>query len=500
MFTPNRWMVLAIASSALLLVVIDMTVLYTALPTLTHDLDATASQKLWIVNTYALVVAGLLPTAGALSDRFGHKPMLLAGLCIFGIASMLAAFAPDAGSLIAARAVLAVGAALMMPTTLSIVRVTFTDERERALAIGVWAAIASGGAALGPVVGGVLLTWFWWGSVFLINVPIVIAALVLGAKLIAPSRPNPARTIDLVGAALAMIGVVALASAIKEAGSGGRSVVVIIGALSISIMALGLFVRRQLTAKSPMIDFAMFRKPVIAIGVLVATLTSLAIVGIELVYSQRLQLVLGLTPLDAALMILPMPLGALAAGPLAGMLTSRFGAPRIMWTGMGIAGVALGLFVAAPAEGFMLHALLLALASGGLGAAMTSASTAIMGNAPADRSGMAASVEEVSFELGGAIGVAAIGGAVSGMYTSAMGAIASTPAAARDSIDGALRAAEKLSPDMAEALLGQARLAFDHSFYAVLAMAAGLVLATAVLTRVAMRNTPLPMRIRNSGL
>lgn len=497
MFTPNRWMILAIASSALLLVVIDMTVLYTALPTLTHDLNATASQKLWILNTYALVVAGLLPTAGALSDRYGHKPMLLTGLGIFGVASTFAAFAPNAACLIAARATLAVGAALMMPTTLSIIRVTFTDERERALAIGIWAAIASGGAALGPVVGGVLLTWFWWGAVFLINVPIVIVALALGAKLIAPSLPNPARTIDLVGAALAMIGVVALASAIKEAGSGSRSLMIIAGALAISFVALGLFVRRQLTAKSPMIDFALFRKPVIAIGVLVATLTSVAIVGIELVYSQRLQLVLGLSPLDAALMILPLPLGALAAGPLAGMLSGRIGAPRIMWTGMAVAGIALALFVAAPAEGFLLHASLLALASGGLGAAMTSASTAIMGNAPADRSGMAASVEEVSFELGGAIGVAAIGGAVSGMYTSAMGAITSTPAAARDSIDGAMRAAELLSPDMAAVLMNQARLAFDNSFYAVLAMAAALVLATAIVTRIVMRNAPLPLRVSN---
>jgi len=496
MYTPNRWIVLAIASSALLLVVIDMTVLYTALPTLTHDLNATASQKLWIVNAYALVVAGLLPTAGALSDRYGHKPMLLAGLAIFGVASIFAAFAPDAGSLIAARAALAVGAAVMMPTTLSIIRIAFTDERERAMAIGVWASIASGGAALGPVVGGALLSWFWWGSVFLINAPIVMLALAGGAWLIAPSRPNPARRIDLIGSALAMAGVIALAVAIKEIGSGARSLPVVLGGFAISGATLTLFVRRQQGMAAPMIDFRMFRKPAIAMGMLVALLTSVAMIGVELVYSQRLQLVLGLSPLEAALSILPLPLGALAAGPLAGMLVGRVGAPRVMWTGMAVAGAALTLFIVAPAQGQLTHALLLAAASGGLGGAMTAASAAIMGNAPADHSGMAASVEEVSYELGGAIGVAAIGGALSGLYSSAMDAVAGAPAAARDSIDGALRAAGQMSPDMAATLLSEARLAFDNSFYAVLGMAAALVLATAVLVRVATRHMPAPARVR----
>ncbi|MFA5538530.1 MAG: MFS transporter, partial [Gemmobacter sp.] len=167
----NRWLVLAIVSSALFLIVIDMTVLYTALPRLTLDLDATASEKLWIVNAYPLVVAGLLPGLGTLGDRLGHKRLFMAGLVVFGAASLAAAFSPSPAALIAARVALAVGAAMMMPATLSIIRLTFTDEAERAFAIGIWAAVASGGAALGPVIGGLLLEWFWWGSVFLINVP-----------------------------------------------------------------------------------------------------------------------------------------------------------------------------------------------------------------------------------------------------------------------------------------------------------------------------------------
>lgn len=188
MQSPKKWLILAIVSSALFLIVIDMTVLYTALPTLTHDLHATASEKLWIVNIYALVASGLLLGMGTLGDKLGHKPLFISGLVVFGAASLFAAYSPAPSMLIAARALLAVGAAMMMPATLSIIRLTFTDERERALAIGIWAAVASGGAAFGPVMGGILLEYFWWGSVFLINVPVVLLALIMGITVI-PHRP-----------------------------------------------------------------------------------------------------------------------------------------------------------------------------------------------------------------------------------------------------------------------------------------------------------------------
>src|SRR5690606_8520698 len=197
MADQNRWLVLAIVSSALFLIVIDMTVLYTALPTLTLELAATASEKLWSGNAYPLVVAGLLPGLGTLGDRLGHKQMFLAGLSVFGLASLAAAFSPTPAMLISARVLLAVGAAMMMPATLSLIRLTFTDEKERAFAIGIWAAVASGGAALGPVVGGVLLEWFWWGSVFLINVPVVILALIFGALMLERRPGNPDSPWDL---------------------------------------------------------------------------------------------------------------------------------------------------------------------------------------------------------------------------------------------------------------------------------------------------------------
>ncbi len=325
MFRQNRWLVLAIVSSALFLIIIDMTVLYTALPRLTHDLGATAAEKLWIVNAYPLVVAGLLPGAGLLSDRLGHKRLFLAGLPLFGLASLCAAFAPSAAALIAARAGLAVGAALMMPATLSIVRHVFQDERERALAIGIWASVASAGAALGPVVGGVLLEFFWWGSVFLINVPVVVVALLLALPAIPACGGQSRRPWDALGSLQVMFGLVGVVYAIKElstrAPDFGLAVLAALGGM----LCLYLFVRRQRRAREPMIDFALFRNRRFARGVAVALVATMALVGMELVVSQHLQLVQGLTPLKAGLFVLPIPLASLVVGPLAGWLAEKAG-------------------------------------------------------------------------------------------------------------------------------------------------------------------------------
>ena len=242
---PGRWLVLAIVSSALLLIVIDMTVLYTALPRLTHDLGVSASAKLWIVNIYALVVSGLLPGMGTLGDRLGHKRLFMAGLAIFGLASLAAAYSPSAGWLIAARTLLAVGAAMMMPATLSILRLTFTDERERAIAIGIWASVASGGAAFGPVLGGVLLEHFWWGSVFLINLPIVLLALPLAWRLVPASRPDRSRPWDLVGSLQIMAGLILCAYALKQLGMASPSWLHAGLACAAGVAMLAVFVRRQ---------------------------------------------------------------------------------------------------------------------------------------------------------------------------------------------------------------------------------------------------------------
>ncbi|MEO4000948.1 MFS transporter [Mesorhizobium sp. CAU 1732] len=489
MTSANRWLVLAIVSSALLLIVIDMTVLYTALPRLTHDLGATASEKLWIVNAYPLVVAGLLPGLGTLGDRLGHKRLFTAGLVVFGFASLIAAYSPTPSILIAARVMLAVGAAMMMPATLSIIRLTFTDENERAFAIGIWAAVASGGAALGPVVGGVLLEYFWWGSVFLINVPVVIVALVLALVLL-PNRPGKAdRPWDLIGSVQIMVGLVGVAYAIKEVSKRVPSWEAAAIAAVIGVVALVLFVRRQRASAAPLIDFTLFRNRRFSSGVATALVASAALIGVELVFSQRLQLVLGLSPLEAGLLILPIPLAAFLAGPLTGLALPRLGNETVLWSSLALSGVGLGGFLLTYDLNQIVWLSLLAVMGFGVGAAMTAASTSIMLSAPEDRAGMAASVEEVSYELGGAMGIALMGSLMSALYTAALVLPSGMDisATARDSLDEALIAAERLDPAAAQTLADLARGAFDYAFISVVAAAVVMLLGAALGIRIAAR-------------
>jgi DHA2 family multidrug resistance protein-like MFS transporter len=476
----NRWLILAIVSSALFLIVVDMTVLYTALPRLTHDLGASASEKLWIVNAYALVVAGLLPGLGTLGDRLGHKRPFIAGLAVFGLASLIAAYAPNPSILIAGRVLLAVGAALMMPATLSIIRLTFTDERERALAIGIWAAIASGGAAIGPVLGGFLLEYFWWGSVFLINVPIVAVALLLGMVVLPDSKGNKDHPWDPLGSVQIMVGLVGLAYAIKEMSKREPSAQAGLIAAVIGAVALVVFVRRQRRSAHPMIDFGLFRNAAFSSGVAAALVTSGALVGVELVLTQRLQLVAGYSPLEAGIFILPIPLAAFVAGPLTGMMLPRLGPEMVLRTGLITAAAGLGAFLAVHEAGALGQIVSLVVLGLGVGATMTAASSAIMSNAPPQHAGMAASIEEVSFELGGAIGIAVLGSVMSAVYTAfvVLPEGAGISAIARDSLDEALILAEKLSPDVAESLVALARTAFEKAFVAVVVLATGLLVTT----------------------
>jgi len=489
MHVNNRWLILAMISSALFLIIIDMTVLYTALPRLTLALDASASQKLWIVNAYPLVVAGLLPGAGMLSDRIGHKRLFIDGLPVFAVASLCAAFSPSAEWLIAARVFLAVGAAMMMPATLSIVRHVFTDERERALAIGIWAAVASGGAAIGPVVGGVLLEYFWWGSVFLINVPVVLAVLPFAWRLIPHCGGENKSPYDIIGSVQIMAGLVGCIYALKELSKAAPSFTALAIAAAIGVVSLWLFVRRQRRARYPMIDFSLFQNRLFAGGVGVALVSMIALVGVELVLTQRLQLVLELTPLQAALFILPIPLASALAGPLTGLLLPRFGERSMILggfilTGLGIAGLAL-LYQSS----LVLQLICLFIAGFGLGGVITAASTAIMLNAPEEKSGMAASIEDVSYELGGVLGITLLGGLMTAIYSHSLALPDSLPVSdiAYDSIDEALRLAANLAADQAEQLKQLARLAFDRAFIVVLIAAATLMALGAGVAKMALR-------------
>ncbi|MWD29726.1 MFS transporter [Aquicoccus sp. SCR17] len=478
----SPWLVLAIVSSALFLIVIDMTILYTALPRLTRDLGASSAEKLWIVNAYSLVVAGLLPGAGALGDRYGHRRLFLWGLLIFALASLVAGFAPTAEVLIGSRALLALGAAAMMPTTLSLIRQSFDDPEARALAIGIWASIASGGAAIGPLLGGVLLEHFHWGSVFLVNLPVVALTLPLALRYVprGEAEEGEGHPFDPLGSLQVLAGLIGLTLAIKEMAKPAPSLAWVLVPGLVGAAALWLFLRRQRRSVAPMLDLALFRDRRFSAAVIGAVAAAAALLGIELVVSQRLQLVEALSPMQAGLAILPLPLGAFVAGPLAGLALSRTGASRmLMWS---LALVAAGALLyradlggAAEGPGALRLGSFIAMGAG-LGAAMTAASTAIMQHAPAARAGMAASVEEVSYELGGALGIALLGSVMSAAYTAAvLGAPGTLPAGAADSLDRARVLAEALPAERGEDLLRVAMAAFDRSVSLVMLVAAGIL-------------------------
>lgn len=482
---PGRWLVLAIVSSALLLIVVDMTVLYTALPRLTHELGVTASSKLWIVNIYALVVSGLLLGMGTLGDRLGHKRLLMMGLAVFGAASLAAAYSPNPAALIAARAVLAVGAAMMMPATLSILRLTFADERERAIAIGVWASVASGGAALGPVIGGFLLEHFWWGSVFLINLPIVLLALPLARRYIPAGQPDRQRPWDLIGSLQVMVGLILTAYALKELGRAQPSWLDAALACAGGAAMLFVFARRQRARPHPLIDFAIFRNRSFSSAVAAALFAAAALLGMELVFSQRLQLVLGMSPIEAALYILPLPVAAFIAGPLAGWLLPKVGSARLLFVALLTSGLGMGGYLFTYDGTLAAQIASLCVLGVGIGATMTAASSTIMQSATPERAGMAASIEEVSYELGGALGVTLMGSILSGVYAHTLEVPAGVSAAvARDSLDEALALAEGLSGDLGASLARLARGAFDAGYAAVIATAALMLLGTAALVLV----------------
>ncbi|MFB2597289.1 MFS transporter [Herbiconiux sp. P17] len=412
----RRWILLATVSAGLLLITLDNSILYTALPTLTRELGATATESLWIINAYPLVMAGLLLGAGTLGDRVGHTRMFVIGLAVFGTASLVAAFSPSALVLILARGLLAVGAAAMMPATLALIRLAFADQRERNLAIAVWGSVAIVGAALGPIAGGLLLEWFWWGSVFLVNVPIVVIALV-ATLLVAPrTAPDRSRRWDLLSSVQALVGLAALVVALKELTKPGTSWPVAGVALVLAVVAFGFFTRRQRRLEHPLLDLAIFRDPVLVAGVVVAGVSLFAVAGVELVTAQRFQVVEGFTPLQAGFLVASLAVGSLPTSLLGGAILHRTGPRPLIVGGLGIAtvGAVASLFLLPAGWGWLIVGLVVA--GAGLGFVMACASSVIMSRVPAHRAGMASSVEEVSYELGSLVAVAVLGSVVTSAY------------------------------------------------------------------------------------
>lgn len=399
----QRWTFFAVISLGLFMISLDNSILYTALPELNRQLGATPTESLWIINAYPLVLSGLLLGAGTLGDKLGHRLMFIVGLAVFGVASLAAAFAPSAWALVAARGVLGVGAAAMMPATLALIRLTFADERERNTAIGIWSSVAVVGAAVGPLIGGALLSVFWWGSIFLINVPIVVVALVLTLLLAPENVPNPDKHWDAVSSLYALLTLSGFTVAVKELAKTDRSWWLLAAAFACTVIGGMLFGRRQRRLKEPLLTFDIFRSRLFLGGVVAAAGAMFVLIGVELNTTQKLQLVDALSPLQAGLIIIVMALAAFPASVFGGANLHRVGfLPLIAGGFFGAAAGTLLLAAGAQFAG-------LALIGVSAGAIMSVSSIAIIGAAPLHRSGMAAGVEEVSYEFGTLLSVAITG-------------------------------------------------------------------------------------------
>ncbi|MDA3647132.1 MFS transporter [Saccharopolyspora indica] len=472
----RRWAGLGVLAASLLVIAMDMTILNVALPSLAADLRPGADQQLWIIDVYSLVLAGLLIPMSRLADRWGRKKLLLSGFAVFGGASLLVLAADTAGAVIAVRALLGVGGAMIMPTTLSMIRSLFTDPRERATALGVWAAVSSLGMAVGPIAGGLLLEHFSWHAAFLVNVPLMIAALVAGLALLPEVRdPAPGRW-DVLGTAQAIAGMVALIWAIKRLAKLGPADLVSWAALAAAAGLLTWFVLRCLRRPDPLLDVGLFARRPFTAGVLAALASMFAMAALLLLVAQWFQLVEGLSPLQTGVYLLPMALGAAIASPLAPTVAARIGARTTVAGGLAVAGLG---FLSLHVLPLTYPVVLLALTLLGIGASsLAIASAIIMSGTPPEKAGNAAAAEETAYDLGNVLGVAVLGSAASVAYRAYLEAGSpGVPAGAEESLGAALDIAAETG---AAELAVRAEAAFNHSLAQTGLFGGLIMIATAV--------------------
>ena len=483
----RRWWTLAVLCLSLVIVVVGNTVLNVALPTLVRELHATSSQLQWIVDAYALVFAGLLLTAGALGDRFGRKGTLTAGLAVFGLGSALSATATSAGQLIALRAVMGVGAALIMPSTLSILTTVFPPH-ERARAIAVWAGLAGAGAAIGPIASGFLLEHFWWGSVFLVNLPVVVTALVAGRRLVPTSRDPNQPPLDPVGALLSVAGLGAVLYGIIEAPVHGWTDPDTLAFLGTGLTVLGAFAVWELRSRHPMLDLRYFRNPQFNAACAAISMVFFAMFGSFFLLTQYLQMVLGYGTLEAGVRTLPMAFTMMISAPSSAPLVERFGSRKVVSTGLLIVATGLILLSQSHVDSPYSHlALSLVVLAVGMGLSMAPSTTGIMAALPPGKAGVGSAVNDTTRELGGALGVAVLGSLLASQYAAGMPDVAPglpAPAlvGARNSLGAALAVTRSAGP-AGEALAAAARSAFVDAMATTLMVGAVVVSAAAVLVR-----------------
>jgi DHA2 family multidrug resistance protein-like MFS transporter len=489
----REWIALAVIALPCLLYSMDLSVLYLALPSLTVDLKPSSAQLLWISDIYGFMLAGFLITMGTLGDRIGRRRLLLIGAAAFGVASVLAAFATSVAMLIVARALLGIAASTLAPSTLSLIRNMFLDPRQRTIAIGIWVTSFSLGAALGPALGGVLLHFFWWGSVFLIAVPVMALLLVVGPILLPEFRDPEPRRFDLPSAALSLVAVLAVVYGVKEFAQNGVGPVPALSFLA--GLGIGLaFLRRQQQLAEPLIDLRLFRRPAFTAALAANTLSLFLIFGTFFLVAQYLQLVLGLSPLKAGLWSVPSSLGFIVGSLLAPALVRRLGPGITMAHGLAVAAIGLALLAQLPGNGghglplTVIGSTLLAL---GVSPVVTLATDLIVGAVPPERAGQAAGLSETGTELGGALGIALLGSIATAVYRSQLHT--ALPTGLRPQTLGAATETAATLPDrVGTPLLDAARDAFTQGLHLAAIVGAAVAVLLAVVAAAALRRAGQP--------
>jgi DHA2 family multidrug resistance protein-like MFS transporter len=491
----REWFGLAVLFLPTLLVAIDNTVLGFALPAISAALVPSATQVLWIVDVYPLVLAGLLVTMGTLGDRIGRRRTLLIGVSGFGAVSFAAAFATDAAQLVGARALLGFFGAMLMPATLALLRTLFQDRAQRRLAVAIWATGFAAGAALGPILGGLLLQHFWWGAVFLVNVPVMVALLVLGFLVLPESRmPAPGR-IDPLGVLLSLLAMGPAVLAVKAVAHDGVTGTAVL-ALLVAATAGVLFVRRaraRLAAgEEPLLDVSLFTSPVLRLAALANATTMFALTGLLFFSAQFLVLVAGLGPMDAGLVLLPGFVVTMLAGLAAARLGRMF--PLRVLVPTGLLTAAAGFLLATALGSGHAVALLAAanvLVGAGIGLSETVTNDAILAAAPADRAGSASAVSETAYEIGAVLGTAVLGSVQSAVYRGTVGVPSSVgpveTGTATETLGGAVATAARLSGHEAAALLASARSAFVTGIAVTSLVGAGVLVVVALAVTLGLR-------------
>ena len=464
----KEWIGLAVLSLACLLYVMDLTVLHLAVPEISEDLNPTSTQLLWIIDVYGFMVAGALVVMGTLGDRIGRRRLLMIGAVAFGLTSILAAFSNSAEMLIVSRALLGLSGATIAPSTLSLIFHMFPDPKQRGIAIAWWIGAFSAGSVVGPVVGGAMLELFWWGSVFLLALPVMVALLVLGPKVLPEYKDSNAGRLDLISAALSVVAVLGVVYGIKDIAAHGLSDVAT-GSITLGLLVGVAWVYRQQKLTHPMIDVSLFAVRSFNSALMVNFFAIFVMIGYFIFVFQYLQLVLGLSPLEAGLWGLPGAAGFVATSQMTPRLAHAIAPPKLVGTGLAVAAAGLFVLIGVGADsgnqGLAIAVLGSIIISLGMGPVFGLTTELIVGSAPPEKAGAASGISETAAELGGALGIAIFGSIGVSMYRDGLEDMPAgvTPAAAadaRDTLGGAVSAAADLPADVAFALLNMA----DHAF------------------------------------